>query len=190
MFCTGVLLISLYICQWVYFLSSSPLWNHSPFLFLSRPLFSPVSSGLLSSPVTCASATPIANSKNAVVVYIFTPACGSPQWHWPACEHAGEGEKKTWGTSRPHWDGCLASSGGCWITSCWQLSFPPFSHHDQAALLLAHTWLFVLDTFLFWAAASSVAWPPLCPCICQLSTSSSSLEGCRKSGLMAENNTG
>lgn len=78
----------------------------------------------------------------------------------------------------------------CRVTGCWQLSFPPFSHHDQAALLLAHTWLFVLDTFLFWAAASSVAWPPLCPCICQLSTSSSSPEGCRKSGLMAENNTG
>lgn len=115
-----------------------------------------VSSGLLSSPVTCAWVTPIANSKNAVVVYIFTPARGSPQWHWPA---------------------------GCWqlLLTLW----PPWSSSPFVVTHLS----FCLGHFLFWAAASLVAWPLLCPCICQLSTSSISLEGRRESGLMAENNT-
>lgn len=93
---------------------------------------------------------------------------------------------------QPSWQWVLGWQWGllslCSTTSCWQLLFPLFrnlaaGNFDQAPLLLAHTWVFVLDAFLFWAAqpaqhpAHPFA-PSASSCICQLPG------GCRVSGLM------
>lgn len=135
------------------------LHYHGIILFFSRPLFAPVF--LLACflpPWLAASASPIANSKNAVIAYIFSHPCRSRvtltclQARWGGWEVLRCQQPPLWWAIGWRWQ--LLSL--CGITGCWQHLLPLFRHHkagtfDQASLSLAHTRVFTLHTFLFWA---------------------------------------
>lgn len=93
------------------------LHYHGIILFFSRPLFAPVF--LLAcflSPWLAfflhglqLQQAPLPTPKMQLLPTSSVILAGA-EWLWPACKHAGEGEK-SWGVSNPHCDGQLAEGG-------------------------------------------------------------------------------